>query len=258
MLDGQGVLVTRPIGQQEPLVSALVAAGATVLRLPVIDIVPRAESVIAAEAARLDTPDLSIFVSVNAVEFGIAQAAGRIAAIGPATAAAIEASGRQVDVRAEMGYSSEDLLSVPALQRLSGKIVRIVRGSRGRELLAATLANRGAVVQYLGVYERRLPDYSAAELDRFEMQWRAGEIDVIVVMSGESLSNLIQLLPSGCLHDFNAMRLVTPARRLLQEIEARYPGADVTLATGPSAAAITAAVVESLQPPRDLKRDAQR
>ena len=77
-------------------------------------------------------------------------------------------------------------------------------------------------------------------------------------MSGESLSNLIQLLPSGCLHDFNAMRLVTPARRLLHEIEARYPGADVTLATGPGAAAITAAVVESLQPPRDLQRDAQR
>lgn len=253
MLDGQGVLVTRPIGQQEPLVSELVAAGATVVSLPVIEIVPRAESVIATEAARLDTPDLSIFVSANAVEFGIAHAGGRIAAIGPATAAAIEANGRQVDLRAETGYSSEDLLSLPALRQVSGKVVRIVRGSRGRELLAETLANRGAVVQYLGVYDRRLPDYSASELDRFETQWKAGEIQVIVVMSVESLTNLIQLMPPACLADLNETRLVTPAGRVLKEIEERYPGADVTLAAGPDPASIVEAVSESLEPPRDLK-----
>ena len=255
MLDGQGVLVTRPIGQQEPLVSELVAAGATVVSLPVIEIVPRAESVIATEAARLDAPDLSIFVSANAVEFGIAHAGDRIAAIGPATAAAIEASGKQVDVRAETGYSSEDLLALPALHNVSGKVVRIVRGSRGRELLAETLASRGAVVQYLGVYDRRLPDYSAAELERFEIQWKAGEIDVIVVMSVESVTNLIQLMPPACLADLNEARLVTPARRVLKDIEERYPGADVTLAAGPDPASIVEAVIESLEPPRDLKLD---
>lgn len=258
MLDGQGVLVTRPRGQQEPLVSELVAAGATVVSLPVIEIVPRAESVIATEAARLDSPDLSIFVSANAVEFGAAHAGGRIAAIGPATAAAIEASGLKVDVRAETGYSSEDLLSVPTLHRVSGKTVRIIRGSRGRELLANTLTSRGAVVQYLGVYDRRLPDYSAAELDRFEKQWKAGDVAVIVVMSVESLTNLIQLMPPACLADLNEMRLVTPAERVLKEIEERYPGADVTLAAGPDPASIVEAVVESLEPPRDLKLDPRR
>ncbi len=258
MLDDQGVLVTRPIGQQEPLASELVAAGATVLSLPVIEIVPRAGSVIATEAGRLDKPDLSIFVSANAVEFGMDFADGQIAAIGPATAAAIEAGGGQVDVRAETGYSSEDLLALPALHSVAGKTVRIVRGTRGRELLAETLKSRGAVVQYLSVYDRRLPDYSAAELSRFEAQWQAGEIDVIVVMSVESFTNLIQLMPPACLPDLNEARLVTPAARVLKEIEERYPGADVTLASGPDPASIVRAVVESLEPPRDFKPDPSR
>jgi len=79
-LNGQGVLVTRPAGQQEALVAALTDAGATVLSFPVIEIVPRARAVIETEAGTLDAPDLSIFVSANAVEYGSEFAAGRIAA----------------------------------------------------------------------------------------------------------------------------------------------------------------------------------
>ncbi|MEE4162559.1 MAG: uroporphyrinogen-III synthase [Woeseiaceae bacterium] len=253
-LNGQGVLVTRPAGQQAALVAALTDAGATVLSFPVIEIVPRARAVIETEAGTLDPPDISIFVSANAVEFGIEFAAGRIAAIGPATAAAIEAAGKTVDLVPEDGFSSEDLLGTEALHRVAGKTVRIIRGSRGRELLAETLSSRGAAVQYLGVYDRRLPAYSAAEIDRLETHWRAGEIDVIVVMSVESFDNLTQLLPESILPELNEARLVTPAKRVLKEIEARFPGADISLAEAPDAGSIVEAVIESLEPPRDLSR----
>ena len=251
-LNGQGVLVTRPHGQQEPLVSALARAGARILRFPVIEIVPRARSVIETEAASLDAADISIFVSANAVEHGIDFAMGRIAAIGPATARAIDSVGKTVDLRAEQGFSSEDLLGIDELRQVSGKTVRIIRGNRGRELLAQTLANRGANVQYLGVYDRRLPAYAAAEIDRLEEHWRGGDIDVIVVMSVESFDNLVTLLPDSILPELNEARLVTPAKRVLKEIEERFPGADVSLADAPDADAVVEAVIDSLEPPRDF------
>ncbi len=253
-LNGQGVLVTRPHGQQEPLVSALAEAGARILSFPVIEIVPRARAVIETEAASLDPADVSIFVSTNAVEHGIDFGMGRIAAIGPATARAIEAAGKSVDLRADTGFSSEDLLGIDELHKVSGKTVRIIRGSRGRELLAQTLASRGANVQYLGVYDRRLPAYASAEIDRLEEHWRDGDIDVIVVMSVESFDNLVKLLPESIVPQLNEARLVTPTKRVLKEIEERFPGADVSLAEAPDAGAIVEAVIDSLEPPRDFPR----
>ncbi len=247
-------MVTRPVAQQEPLVTSLVEAGAEVLSFPVIEIVPRARTVTDTEATRLDAPDISIFVSANAVEHGISYAGGKIAAIGPATAAAIEAKGQTVDVRAESGFSSEDLLATTDLKHVKGKIVRIIRGSRGRELLAETLTSRGAIVQYLGVYDRRLPAYAPAEIERLETEWQAGKVEVIVVMSVESFHNLMQLLPESCLPGLNESRLVTPTERVLKEIEDRFPGADVTLASGPDAASIVEGVIESLEPPREFSR----
>lgn len=253
-LNGQGVLVTRPHGQQEPLVTALAEAGALVLGFPVIEIMPRARTVIETEAAKLDAADVSIFVSTNAVEYGIDFGMGMIAAIGPATAQAIEAAGKIVDLRAATGFSSEDLLSIDELHNVTGKTVRIIRGSRGRELLAQTLASRGANVEYLGVYDRRLPAYESTEIDRLEEHWRSGDIDVIVVMSVESFDNLVKLLPDSLVPELNEARLVTPAKRVLKEIEERFPGADVSLAEAPDVGAIVEAVIESLEPPREIPR----
>jgi uroporphyrinogen-III synthase len=254
VLQGQGVLVTRPLAQQGPLADALTSAGARVFRFPVIDIVPRARAVIETEAASIAPADISIFVSANAVEHGIDVATGRIAVIGPATAAAVEASGRHVDLAASTGFSSEDLLSIDALRAVQGLTVRIIRGSRGRELLAETLASRGAQVQYLSVYDRRLPAYTDDDIEKLCADWLDDAIAAIVIMSVESFDNLVKLLPDSFLPHLNEARLVTPTKRVLKEIEERYPGADVSLAEAPDADAIVAAVIESLEPPRDFSR----
>ena len=253
-LNGQGVLVTRPVGQQAEQVAALTEAGARVLSFPVIEIVPRARGVIETEAAAMAPADISIFVSTNAVQFGLEFASGSVAAIGPATAQAIEAGGRIVELRAASGFSSEDLLGVPELQAISGSTVRIIRGSRGRELLAQTLSSRGAEVQYLSVYDRRLPVYADAEITRLEQHWRDGDIDVIVIMSVESFENFLKLFPASLVPELNEARLVTPTKRVLKQIEERYPGADVSLADAPDAGAIVEAVIDSLEPPRDFSR----
>ena len=87
----------------------------------------------------LPDPDITVFVSRNAVEFGIAYAGGELAAIGPATAAAIRDAGSAVSICPASGFDSEHLLREPAFSDMAGKTVRIIRGNPGREKLATEL-----------------------------------------------------------------------------------------------------------------------
>jgi uroporphyrinogen-III synthase len=182
-------------------------------------------------------------VSRNAVEHGLAwTGSGAIAAVGPATAAAIEAAARVVDIRPASGFDSESLLAEPALTDVSGKTIRIIRGNGGRELLATTLRERGAHVDYLEVYTRRAPGYSQTAIEDIEGKLNAGEIDVAVVMSVESFRNLLALLPESSHAALAKTRLVTPAARVIKEVTDRLPGCPVTLADGPGADEIVRAI----------------
>lgn len=243
-LQDVGVLVTRPRPQAAELVDAIEQAGGTTFCFPVIDIAALDENIVTAEAAKLPAPDLVIFVSRNAVEYGLRYTeAGRIAAIGPATAAAVEAAGHIVDIQPASGFDSEHLLAEPELQDVDGKHVRIVRGSDGRELLAEELTARGAIVHYLPVYERRLPIVSADMLARLESAWRQGDISVITVMSVQSYRNLLKLLPDWCREQLESTPLVTPAARVLKEALDLYPASRPVLASGPRAYEMVQAII---------------
>jgi len=243
-LQGVGVLVTRPRIQASELVSAIESAGGSAFCFPVIDIVPRDENVVDAQAAELAKPDIVVFVSRNAVEYGLRYTdSGKIAVIGPATAAAIQAAGRIVDIQPATGFDSEHLLDEPAFRDVDGKHVRIIRGSKGRELLADELTARGAVVDYLSVYERRLPDVAAQTLADIESRWRQGDIAVITVMSVQSLQNLVALLPDWCESQLESTPLVTPAGRVLKEVLDRYPASRALLASGPQASEMVDAII---------------
>ena len=110
-----GVLVTRPTHQALDLAEAIEARGGTAICFPVIDIVARDAAETVAAAAALRDPDVVIYVSRNAVQFGLSYAAAAsIGAVGPATAGAIEAAGRQVDIKPASGFDSEHLLAEPA------------------------------------------------------------------------------------------------------------------------------------------------
>jgi uroporphyrinogen-III synthase len=243
-LHGVGVLVTRPRTQATELVDAIEAQGGTAYCLPVIDIAPLDELDVRAAAKALDKPDFVIFVSRNAVEYGIEYAAsGKVAAIGPATAKAIEEAGRIVDIRSTAGYDSEHLLAESPLQDVAGKRVRIIRGSAGRELLADELRSRGAKVDYLSVYERRLPAITADTLADLESRWRQHQINVITIMSVQSLVNLTKLLPAWCCGQLESTPLVTPAGRVLKEALDRYPASRPILAPGPGADDMVRAII---------------
>lgn len=235
-LAGVGVLVTRPSHQAAELSAAIEAAGGHTILFPAIEIAPRSPQDVEAEVAGLVDPDIVIFISSNAVEHGLAWSGnGAIAAVGPATAAAIEAAARIVDIRPASGYDSESLLEEPALNDIDGKTIRIVRGNSGRELLANTLRERGASVDYLPVYARRVPEYSDDDVAALTRRWRDGDIDIVTVMSVESLRNLVSLLPESCRALLAKTPLVTPASRVIKEAIDRLPGCPATLAAGPGA-----------------------
>jgi len=139
-LAGVGVLVTRPKHQAAALVAAITSHGGAAIEFPVLEVVPREDQAVREDARELRDPDITIFVSTNAVHCGFPYAeAAKIAVVGPATAAAVEMEGRSVDIRPAAGYDSEHLLAMPELQDVSEKVVRIIRGNAGRELLADTL-----------------------------------------------------------------------------------------------------------------------
>jgi uroporphyrinogen-III synthase len=197
-LDGIGVLVTRPPHQAMPLCRALEAQGARVVRFPALEIVPLAEPrELEAQLAVAGRFDLIIFSSANAVRYGAALLNERrgltLAAVGPATARALNQAGYRVAVLSSEGADSESLLRHPKLAAVAGNRILLVKGSGGRDLLRAELTRRGAAVTAIDVYRREPTRPSAADSAALAARLGAGEIQVITATSAEIGRSLLAL-----------------------------------------------------------------
>jgi uroporphyrinogen-III synthase len=228
VLAGLRVLVTRPRGQSAGLVALIEKRGGTAIRFPVIDILPVDEPRAARLAlASLDSFDRVIFVSPNAVEHGLAlmdspngwQIRAALTALGASTAAALTRAGLGPVLCPAGSASSEALLALPELQGdgLAGSRILIVRGEGGRELLGATLSERGARVQYAEVYRRARP---ATEGGGFDYHTRHGGIDTIVITSVQGLENLFALLGEGAVGWLRKAGYVVASDRLAVRVHA--------------------------------------
>jgi uroporphyrinogen-III synthase len=249
-LKGFGVLVTRPEHQAGELVAAIEDAGGEAIRFPVIEIEPYEAGDVNRCLETLPDADITIFVSTNAVYYGLPYAIGdgsAIAAVGPSTKTAIEAAGTHVDIYPARGFDSEHLLAEAQLREVAEKNVRIIRGDGGRELLADTLRARGATVDYLPVY-RRLPRvYSPSLLSGLEHRWRDGQVNCVVAMSVDTLDKLLEILPSGCLELVARTPLVTPSVRVLQSASDRIPEAKISMAKSPRTGDVVRALIACRQ-----------
>ena len=250
-LAGYGVLVTRPEHQAQELVDAIAQAGGKPFRFPAFEVVAHPQEELSAATSRLAPADIVIFVSANAARLGQAALTRvgkefRTAAIGPATAEALERAGIDVSIQPDGVFDSENLLADPSLEVVAGKTVTIVRGDPGRELLARKLTERGAKVQYFSAYSLRAREVAAAEVRQLETSLLSGAIGATVVMSIRTFECLEAVLPGRCIEALTGGLLVAPGSRVIKMLEQRLPGARCIESPGADARSIVQTLASNL------------
>jgi uroporphyrinogen-III synthase len=197
-LANRGIVVTRPRHQSGPLIALIEAAGGRAIAFPVIEIAPFEDARLQVLIDRLHEFHIAIFVSANAALFGMRAITARralpttlaCAAVGRATQRELERCGAAAVV-APSRYDSEALLELPELNDVAGRNIVIFRAQGGRELLADTLAARGAHVEIAQCYVRRRADTDACMLLE---SWTRGAVDAVTATSSESVRNLCALI----------------------------------------------------------------
>ncbi len=199
-LAGRHVVVTRPAGQVTHLATALIEHGAIPVLYPVLEIRDLEDVAPVLDAAiRLDSFDLAVFVSPNAIERALAlilprrswPAALRVAAMGKSSEGELARHGIHDVISPPLRFDSEALLELPELTSVYGKRVIIFRGEGGRELLGDTLKARGASIEYVTCYRRVRPAADPAPLLKL---WEEGQLDAVTMTSSEGLRNLFEML----------------------------------------------------------------
>jgi len=207
------VVLTRPQADSERLSEALRNEGfhSRVMPIMTIEAIPTAEQ---APAPCLSDDALCIFISANAVRFGLPQLGPTLArcsnltviAVGNKTRDTLATEGiqAQVPVRSD----SEGLLAMPALSAPGARDVVIVKGEGGRELLALELTRRGARVTEWACYRRCWPDIDVSGLTDIS----AGLI--FQASSGEMVSRLAELLAGEGQADLFQSSIIVPSDRV--------------------------------------------
>ncbi len=210
-LSGRRILITRARHQADVLARALESHGAAVLAVPAIRIDPPASWDSLDDALKaLDQYDWLVLTSVNGVEAlgarmralaGTRLTGGRlllpperglrVAAMGPATARALEAQGIAVDVIPEQ-YVAESL-AASLREQVFGKRVLLVRAKVARDVLPAELEKAGARVDIAEAYETVVPQESSAALRRIFALRDQGP-DAVTFTSSSTVTNFWRLL----------------------------------------------------------------
>src|SRR5450830_184354 len=245
-LTGLKIVVTRPRDQAVQLARRIEQAGGIPLLFPLLDITAVQDTkTLHEQIARLGQFNLAIFISPNAVHYGIAairaagaslsadgttshstrlpnnasQVAGynpspasgrgelKIATVGQSSAKALRESAISNVIAPTEHFDSEGLLALPELQKGAGWRVMIFRGDGGRELLGDTLKARGATVEYATCYQRSKPQQDAGAL-------LAAVPDAITVTSSEALGYLWQMLDSKSQQVIRDIPLFVPHARI--------------------------------------------
>ncbi len=205
-LFGQRILVTRTRQQASELSAMLAGLGAQVLEVPTIEIVPPADwEPIDRTLMQVPAYDWVVFTSANGVraawsrlrELGFDArhfGASSVAAVGPATAKALEEIGIVPDLIPER-FTGDEI--VPALkaemgeEEIRGKRFLLLRADIARPALREGLEKLGGVVEDVAIYQtkraERLPEEVIATIENGEAEW-------VTFTSASTATNLWDLL----------------------------------------------------------------
>lgn len=186
-LVGKRVVVTRRADQAVAFCTALKSLGAEPLLVPAIECTALESAALAAVRHALATYDWVLLTSTNAVRFFLADLSAPLpplAAVGPKTAAAIQALGHAVSAQPDRATGIE---LARALGRLDGKRVLLPRSRRGRPEIVAALREAGAQVEDLPVYDT----VDARPTPAMLAQLRAG-VDVVTFTSPSTVQSFLR------------------------------------------------------------------
>ncbi|HEV8552085.1 MAG TPA: uroporphyrinogen-III synthase [Casimicrobiaceae bacterium] len=244
-LNDAGIVVTRPARQAAGLAREIAALGGRPLIFPAIVILPPVDAAaLRAVQWNLAHYDIAIFVSANAVEYGVGDPAGWPARIltlapGPGTAAALAALGIANARIPATTMDSEGLLALPELLDVSEKRIIIFRGDGGRELLRTALEARGATVVQVECYRRAKPQGGAAGLID---AWHEKRVDAVTLTSGEGLDNLWDILGGEGRAHLAATPAFVPHTSIAER--AKELGLRHVIVTSPADAGLLASLLE--------------
>jgi len=243
---GRRILVTRPSAQSAALAGMIAARGGEAVCFPLLEIAPvddAADGV--GDNVTLASYDFVVFISPNAVEYGLPRVLGdgwpvatRAVAIGPSTVAALATRGIGPVLAPSDRFDSEAVLALPAFSEaaVAGRRFLILRGNGGRELLAETLRARGATVDCLSCYRRSAP----ADVSPLVALLRNTGIDAVTLSSSEGLRNLWSALSPEDRQRLARLPVFVPHARIAEEAVAL--GLKRVVSTAPADAGLVEAL----------------
>lgn len=192
-LAAKTVAVTRPAATAGPLERSLAAAGATVVKVPLIAVEPPSDGGVELRALgkRLDDFDWVVFTSSNGVtafaSVFVSQVPASLkwAAVGRATASALSALGVPVSLIPGREDSSGIAAQMPS--PVPGQSVLLVQAESPASALDEELADRGWIVQKVAAYRTVAVDPSPSDL-----AWVAAA-DIVTLASPSAATNLARL-----------------------------------------------------------------
>jgi uroporphyrinogen-III synthase len=196
-LRGRRIVVTRPREQAHPLVEALQSLGAEVVVAPLVKIEPAENGTNLKDAmSDFHRYDWLVLTSANGVA-ALSEFAGaawltrnvRIAAVGPATAAAIEELGAEAAFVPER-FAADEIAG--GLGPLEDARVLLLQSDIASTALEKELLSRGARVDVIRAYRTVSVEPREAEMDEL-----ASGADAIVLASGSAARSLAELADSS-------------------------------------------------------------
>ena len=226
-LKDKWIVITRPAHQSENLKRKLELMGANPILFPLIEITPPVDlGLIEKQWDNLQAYDLVIFVSANAVKHTFEKISPfalqnvKVATTGKKTADALEQWGIKIGFCPKEIFNSEALLAMPEFSDYcAGKKIAIIRGDGGRDLLRDELQKKGASVDYINTYQRVCPQ---KDLDVLEQCVKQGELDVILLTSGTSVTNFFGLAQEA--NWVNQLTLILGSPRMQKKIPDSFQG----------------------------------
>ena len=198
-LKNKTILITKSKTEAEGSFSVLIDAGAKLIFLPIIKVMPIYESPELIDAIKKFSEfEYVVFTSVNAVDVfekiikkhKLDFTKVKIAAVGESTAARCESAGLSVNILPEE-FSAKGLIRKFSELDLTDKKILIPCSTLSRDELSLSLTEMGAIVHSVPVYNVKPNDLTELQSEKEQIQTKRP--DFFVFTSPSSFENYLEL-----------------------------------------------------------------